>query len=420
MTRDADIARQLCLEKSIQKPLEDYEVIGYLGSNIVNTNNEVWRKHKVNCAQGFSDQNIKAVTEISVSKMRELFTVWEKRGYIDADQDCLDYSLSVFSEGAFGKKLYLDGRPQEVDSRFKQTFAECLITTSISGIWRMALPSFLFRLPIATVQKVALSFDELTGYIKNIISNGNVDEGRKDILSALLRAKNKHIDEQTQFKGLTDQEILADIYVFLIAGHETSAHTLSFALRYLALYPEYQEELYQDTLQVLGPDGIPSYEVLSKLSYTSKVLKEALRLFPAIPRVPKRLAHERTLKSWNGQEYKMPAGTDVHLDIRNLHRNPEYWSSPNCFNPHRWDPDSKDVGTKTAHCFIPFSYGPRACIGRRFAEVMSQVFLSMIVLKFKWELVDPQKHTEKFLVDAVNHLTLQPVNHVRFKVTPRV
>jgi len=242
-----------------------------------------------------------------------------------------------------------------------------------------------------------------------------VKEERYDLFNGLLEACDAEGDGESK---LSYTELMGNIYIFLIAGHETSGHTLAFALGLLALYPDEQEILFQHLLSILPEERVPGYDEIGRFTHTTAVLNETLRLFPSVIGVPK-YAAETSQISVGGYEkgaerktFTIPKDTHVILDVLGLHRNPRYWSDPETFKPSRflasdWPKDA----------FIPFSGGPRACLGRRFAETESILGLSMLVRRYKIEVKeDPKFAAESFeqrkerVLAAKPGLTLSPVN----------
>jgi len=199
----------------------------------------------------------------------------------------------------------------------------------------------------------------------------------------------------------------------MVAGHETTAHSLAFAFALLALYPNKQEELYQHIKQIL-PDGrIPTYDDMASLVYSSAVFNEALRMFSPVNIVPKSSADNTTFNLTDTFGVKrtvsVPQGIGLTVDIPGIHYNPKYWEDPYAFKPERFLSDwNRDA-------FLPFSGGYRACIGRKFSETEGAAVLSILILQYTISVKDePQFAGESFeqrkarLLDARSVLTLAP------------
>jgi len=176
----------------------------------------------------------------------------------------------------------------------------------------------------------------------NLLKKNPILNKGKDILSLLLNSR----DQEIEAKKLTDKDIIADIFIFLVAGHETTAHTLLFSLHLLATHPEVQEELHQCVVAAIGKAD-PTYDDLPKLNFAYNIFKETLRLFPSVPMIPKVAIEATTL---NG--HTIPPKTRVNIHIFKIQRDPQYWKDPNKFDPHRWDENSGQIGPTNPHCFF--------------------------------------------------------------------
>jgi len=207
-------------------------------------------------------------------------------------------------------------------------------------------------------------------------------EERYDLLSGLLDAAQ---DEPGSEAALSDDELIGNTFIFLLAGHETTAHTLCFSFALLALYPDEQERLYQHIKEVMSSlNGMPAYEDMSRFTQSLAVFYETLRLFPPVAAIPKVAAQDTTLtvSNVNGGKttFPVPSGTQVELHVPGLHYNPRYWKEPHKFMPERF------LGDWPKDAFIPFSQGARACLGRRFFETEGIAIMTMLVSRYKIEV----------------------------------
>ncbi|KAI0078339.1 614 534 cytochrome P450 [Panus rudis PR-1116 ss-1] len=366
------------------KPIELYELLLFFGRNIVASERDEWKKYRKISAPAFTEPNNKLVWDETVRVVQDLFdNIWGDQKEV-VSENALDITmpLALFIIGAAGFGRRLSWTDEAVpDPGHKLTFRETLYTVSTDVILKVSLPKLALYATERT-RKVKLAFEELEHYMLDMIKhrrNATKKEDRYDLFSSLLDANEGLLDGEAK---LTDQELLGNIFIFLIAGHETTAHTLAFALALLALHQDEQEALYQD-LKKNFPDGrIPTYDDINKLGHVEAVMNETLRLFPPAPSVPKYATEDTTFVTKNAAGEKVvvpvPAGTGISLNISALQKNPRYWPNPDKFDPGRflsndWPRDA----------FVPFSGGVRSCLGRRFAELESLVVLSMFFLKYK-------------------------------------
>jgi len=175
---------------------------------------------------------------------------------------------------------------------------------------------------------------------------------RDDFLAMFLAARDKDSGE-----AMTDKELIDELMTFIIAGHETSAITLNWTWYFLARHPEEAERARAEILSVTG-GAMPGYEQLGRFERIRRVVSEALRLYP-----PVWLFSRTAIGDDRIGDYAIPAGTDLFIAPYYLHRHPAHWPDAEGFDPDRFAPEAEKARHPTA--YIPFSAGPRRCIGER-------------------------------------------------------
>ncbi|EOA17958.1 hypothetical protein CARUB_v10006369mg [Capsella rubella] len=207
---------------------------------------------------------------------------------------------------------------------------------------------------------------------------------------------------------IDDRQLRDDLMTMLIAGHETTAAVLTWAVFLLSQNPEKIRKAQAEIDAVLG-EGPPTYESMKNLEYIRLIVVEVLRLFPQPPLLIRRTLKAETLPGgYKGEKegHKVPKGTDIFISVYNLHRSPYFWDNPHDFEPERFlrtkesngiegwagfDP-SRSPGALYPNeiisdfAFLPFGGGPRKCIGDQFALMESTVALAMLLQKFDVEL----------------------------------
>jgi len=393
---DAAAIKEITVSRSrFPKPVELYRVLALFGSNVLVTRGESWKKHRRISAPAFSEPNNKLVWNKSVQVVDDLLrSVWANKVEVEVD-NCLSeltlpLTLLVIGAAGFGRNIsWVDDAIRPVGH--KMTFKDALYTVSVGITTKLALPSFVMRLS-SSLRKIDLAFDELRAYLKEMIherlESGKME--RHDLFTNLLEA---NFDEE----ALTNDELIGNIFIFLLAGYETTAHTLCFAFALLALYPEIQEQLFEHIHGVVAVGTQPTYDHMPQLGFAIAVVYETLRMFPPVAAIPKQSEEDTTLLTSNIKGDKLvipvPKGTHLVISTPGLHYNPRYWKDPHEFNPSRflgeWDRDA----------FLPFSAGPRACLGKRFAEMEIVAVFCMIIPRYKIEVRDePQFVGESFEV----------------------
>ncbi|KAI8380763.1 cytochrome P450 [Blakeslea trispora] len=221
--------------------------------------------------------------------------------------------------------------------------------------------------------------------------NKDLNESEKDILTLMIEAEQRG-------EGVMTNEILkGNLCFFFLAGHDTTTNALSFALYFLATHPDIQERARKEALEVLGSDPedvMPTLEQTKAMTYINQVIKETLRLQPPAPRVFPRCAQEDVVLSGN----LIPKGTNVIVDIYDLHRNENVWQDAEEFNPDRFS-SGNEAPVKGA-AWIPFSTGGRQCLGMNFSLTEQRVVLSMLLRKYEWSLPKNSPHQERVLTSG--------------------
>ncbi|XP_070563806.1 leukotriene-B4 omega-hydroxylase 3-like [Ptychodera flava] len=241
---------------------------------------------------------------------------------------------------------------------------------------------------------------------RRVLNEGKKDNTRKyvDFLDILLAAR----DEDG--KGLTDQEIQDEVDTFMFEGHDTTASSISWCLYNLATHPQYQEKCRREIDELLDEkeEDEWSWDDLSKLTYLTMCIKESLRLYPAVPVTARRL--ERPLK-FPDLDVTVPAGQIIAINILGLHHNTSVWPDPYTYDPERFSlENSKD---RRSHSYLPFSAGPRNCIGQNFAMNEMKVCISLILRNFTLSV------DEDAIVRRALMLVLRAEGGLHIKVTPR-
>ena len=173
----------------------------------------------------------------------------------------------------------------------------------------------------------------------------------------------------------TTEEMVDQVAIFFLAGHETSASALGWALYLLARYPQWQERLAEEAEAALAQG--PDFAVMGKLRLARDIFREALRLYPPVPM----MVRETTCpESFRGRT--LPRGAQIVLSPWHLHRHDRLWDNPDGFDPGRWTTDNGKTCLREA--FIPFSAGARVCTGAGFAMVEGPLLLAMLVRAYRF------------------------------------
>ncbi|CAH3015399.1 unnamed protein product [Porites evermanni] len=225
-----------------------------------------------------------------------------------------------------------------------------------------------------------------------------------DFLDILLKAKDEN------GKGLSDEEIVGEVMTFMFAGHDTTASVIAWTLYNLAKYPEHQEKCRQEVDEVVGFNQDLDWKHLSKLKYMLMCIKESCRIFAPVPMISRSLD-----KTYEIDGHLVPEGSWVMTNIYALHHNPHVWKDPEIFDPLRFtNENAKDM---SPYAFIPFSAGPRNCIGQNFALTEVKISVAMILRKFKLSLDSANVVP---VDDLIPELILRSKNGIRINISTRI
>lgn len=221
-----------------------------------------------------------------------------------------------------------------------------------------------------------------------------------DLLDALIAAS----DPETG-RAMTDAELADNLLTFVVAGHETTALALTWALWLVANAPDVEARLLDEVSRVVG-DGPVEAGHIDRLVYAKQVVQEAMRLYPPAPLIPRIAAEDVAL---GGQTIRK--GTPVYVPVYAVHRHRLIWQSPDAFDPDRFAPERARAMHRGA--YLPFGAGPRICIGAAFALAESAAILATIIRDVR--LVPLRGHRPMPNV----RLTLRPDGGMPMRVEPR-
>ena len=217
-----------------------------------------------------------------------------------------------------------------------------------------------------------------------------------DFLGMLMEAR-----DRGSGSPMPDRQLAKEIMTLVVAGHETTASVLNWTWYLLSQHPQVEQKL-SDELQPLRSQktpSIPSMDDLPKFAYTRQVLEEVMRLYP-----PGWLMTRKALRDDYLGEYFVPAGTELYISPFLIQRHPALWDDPDCFDPDRFAPEL--CKRRHALAMLPFSAGPRNCIGEFFARIEMQMHLMIIAPRLRLDYAESQPPG---MVGGVNLLSRQDI-----------
>jgi cytochrome P450 len=346
-----------------------------IGDGLLTSEGERWRRHRRLIQPALSRHRVAGYGDLMAAAARRLAGRWDQL----ADGSMLDVStqlgglaLEIVGEALFGADLAGDAAQ---------------MSRAVAAGQRVAVLATLLPLrygprsagAIKTVaRRLGRSPEGIDGPAGRIIDGRRAAGGgapTDDLLAALLGG------QPADGPRLTNDDVTAEVATFLLAGHETSANALSWALALLSAYPAARERLEEELNTVLGGRD-PDPGDADKLPWTRAVAAEAMRLYP-----PAWTIERDTLADDEVHGVPVKAGSLVAIPPYLEHRHPEHWPDPAGFDPRRFLPGGAgDPARRHRYAFIPFGGGKRACIGAAFAELEITLVLATISRRFRLEL----------------------------------
>ncbi|XP_070157527.1 cytochrome P450 4C1-like [Polyergus mexicanus] len=244
-------------------------------------------------------------------------------------------------------------------------------------------------------------------YLKNLENDKETDDVEVFGIKKKRLAMLDLLIAASQDNYLTDLDIREEVDTFMFEGHDTTAMSITFVLSLLAEHKDIQERVRVEVHNVMQESGGKlNMRLLQNLPYLDRCLKEALRLYPSVFLILRNVEEDVKLRS-----YVIPAGTTLHLNIYGVHRDPNLWSNPEVFDPDRFLPER--IHNRHPYSYLPFSAGPRNCIGQRFALLELKAMVAPLVHNFYLEPVDYLKDI-RLQADVI----IRPSHPIRIKFIP--
>jgi len=318
-----------------------------LGNGLMTSEGELWKRQRRLIQPSFNHESIAAVTKLITSVNSDLLRKWQlaaqKNDSVNVTRDVSAMALEIILRFLFGDDY------DRVKSHFD-----------------------LLSQEKARDMVLARSFRQLGKIVLQVMDRRRKGPGSSaDTLGMFMQAR----DPQTgQF--MEDRQLVDEILTMIVAGHETSASTLSWAWYLISQHLEVEQKLSKEFNQVV----FSKFDDLPNFPYTRQIIEEVMRLYPS-----GWLLSRKALRDDRLGEFFVPAGTEIYIPPYFIQRNPRIWNEPDRFNPDRFQPENSKHRHRLA--MIPFSAGPRTCIGAHFARVEMQIHIMTIARHLQLQFV---------------------------------
>jgi cytochrome P450 len=344
-----------------------------LGEGLLTSEEPLHMRQRRLMQPAFLRQRIAAYGEVIGQNASAISANWRSGSVVNLHEEMLELALRIVA------KCLFDLDVQSRDEVMKISAA----VDAFMGFLPLALLPFsdhIQRLPIPAMKRIRTGKAHLDALIYDMIRQRRQSPGdRGDLLSMLLDAK----DQETTTAGggadrMSDRQVHDECLTIMLAGHETTANALSFALWLVAQHPEIQQRLHEEAVEVFG-DRSPTADDYSRLPYAYAVFAESLRLYPPV------WVTARTCEvPYEIAGYQIPRGAILLAPQFVVQRDPRFWPDPLRFDPERFSPVSRqDAKSRPRFAFFPFAAGSRQCIGEGLAWMEGALSLATIARDWK-------------------------------------
>jgi cytochrome P450 len=364
-----------------------YGMIRWIGGNgLITSQGDFWLRQRRLAQPAFHRQRISAMAGMMTRATHELLERWEpeaSRGQpLHVGPEMMGLTLRIVGDALLGGKVA--EKTAVVGRSFDVINAQLAHRFRAFNILPPVLPTRADRLFRDSLRR-------LRGVVRDLITERRKSsEDRGDLLSMFMHARDEETGARMDDAQLTDEAVTV-----MVAGHETTASTLSWIWALLHQHPEAEARLHAEVDGVLAGRA-PALEDLPHLPYARMVVDEALRLYPPVYVLGRKVLEDDELCG-----FRIRGGSSVDLSPYATHRLPEFWEEPEQFRPERFTPEQ--VARRPRFAYFPFLGGPRQCIGNAFALMEAQLILVCIAQRFRLRMVPGYTPTPEPLI------TLRPV-----------
>ncbi|XP_049837545.1 cytochrome P450 4C1-like isoform X2 [Schistocerca gregaria] len=391
----------------------------WLGDGLLTSTGPKWHSHRKMITPAFHFSILDNFVEVFAEKSEVLVNLLKTK----ADGQSFDMypyitrcALDIICETAMGTSIDAQHNTESDYVAAVYNIAELTIRRVVSP-W--LLNDFMFRMS-PSGKKFYKQLDVLHGFTRKVIQQkkqsrraSKTDEkvAQYDVLGRKRRVAllDMLLVESEDGKKLTDTELQEEVDTFMFEGHDTTTVGMSWVLILLGHHPGIQERVYSEQKDIFqdDPERSPTMQDLHNMKYLEMVIKESLRLYPSVPFIGRKATQDIQIAGYN-----IPEGTTLTLHIYHAHRDPDHWPDPERFDPDNFLPER--VQGRHPFAYVPFSGGPRNCIGQKFAIFEEKTVLSYILRNFRVETVEKLEDLK-----LIGELVLRPFKGVFLRLTPR-
>jgi cytochrome P450 len=369
-----------------------------LGNSVFVTNGETWKRQRRIIDPAFEGGRLRKVFPAMVAAGQAAVT--RLAPLADGQPQEIEAQTSHAAADVIFRTLFSIPIEHEVAAQVFSEFREHQRAQPVVNLGALLplprwFPRFHARRTKQTARTIRGLITQLTNERAAKLRQGDAPD---DLATKIMTTADPQTGDRFEADEMVDQ-----VAIFFLAGHETSASTLAWALYLLALYPHWQDRLAEEA-KALGET--PEFSDISRLSVSRDVFRETLRLYPPVPMMVREAACPETFRNRT-----VPKRSQIVLSPWHLHRHERLWDRPDDFDPARFKTENGKTCLRNA--YIPFSAGQRVCTGAGFAMIEGPLLLSMLVRAYRFERV-PEREAM-----PVAHLTVRGADGIWLKITRR-
>ncbi|WP_203984475.1 cytochrome P450 [Sphaerisporangium rufum] len=346
------------------------------GGLIGNVGGEPWRRQRRIMQPSFHRPKVAGFAENMTDETARMLRRWDRQygpdDVVNVSTELGQLAMRIVFRSLFGAEVGARG------DAIEQMFLEA--NQIVGAFFRFPFPPLSW--PTRPHRRLNEIIRTMDGFVSDVIrSRIDSDEDHLDLLTALMNA----VDEETG-TGMTPLQLHREVLNIIIGGYETTSNSVAWLIHLIGQHPDVQARLHAEVDEVLG-GRVPAFDDVPRLVYTRMIVDETLRLYTPAWQTMRRAIEEDEMGG-----YRIPAGSDVYLNMFTLHRHPEYWPDPHVFDPERFTPEQVDA--RPRHAYIPFASGPRNCIGKHFALTELTLILAMVAQAYRVEIPEERRYVE--------------------------
>jgi cytochrome P450 len=393
VVHDLDFIEEILVRKHalFEKDAFTAELSVVLGNGLLTSKAESHRQHRKLIAPSLSSSEMSEYVSPMWDCAHRFISRLEHGAVIELQSSMMNLTLEVLTETLFGQEF------QEFELVHREMARVMRAFNPWSESLRAALPPWV---PMLSRRDLRIARERLKGCVQRFVASKRSAGQGRDLLSRLIAARDHG-------QALSDEDLGDEVLTLMAAGHETTALSLTYAFRLMALHPDVRDKVEAEV------DGLtrakPTMETLSALSYTHAMFQEVLRLYPPAWTLGRQPLQDCTIAGW-----QVKKGYQLMVPFYSIHRHPQWHPEPDEFRPERFLAGGALQENKPPRfAYAPFGGGPRVCVGLHFAMVEAMTLLAAICQRVQFTLLDTRE------LPLTPSVTLRPGRPVRARIKLR-